>query len=113
MKLRLEKGSVKVRLSTEEISRLSTDKFLEERLNISEGIAFGFSVQILSDQKSIAVRFQNNNLEIIVPEASAQKWMNSKQIGIKETFHTNLGESIDLVVEEDLPPRKTKNPGLN
>lgn len=109
MKLRLEKGSVKVRLLTEEINRLIYKNFIEESIQFSEENAFNFSVQIMKMENPVEVIFQNNSLKIFIPTKSAEKWVNSNQIGIKETIKSNLGESIEIVVEEDLPPRKSKN----
>ena len=108
MKLRLEKGSVKVRLSTEEIKLLRTENSILEQLFFSNDIKFAFSVVIKSDVEKPGINLNINHLEIILPKCLADKWMSSNQVGIKEIVELNHDESMEIVVEEDLPPRKMK-----
>ena len=108
MKLRFEKGTVKVRLSLEEIDTLNSERSIVEKLHISNGNGFSYSVQVVDNQESCSMDFGNNSLKICVPITLADKWKNSNQIGIKETIETDQGETISLIVEEDLPPRKNR-----
>lgn len=108
MKLRFEKGTVKVRLSLEEIDLLNSEKSIFENLYISKDNGFNYSVQLVERQDTCSIDFINNSLKISVPNTIADKWMNSNRIGIKETIVTDEGEAIVLIIEEDLPPRKNR-----
>ena len=108
MKLRFEKGTVKVRLSLEEIDLLNSERSIIEKLYISKENGFKYSIYLVERQDNCSVDFINNSLNISVPNTIANKWMNSNQIGIKETIATDNGEAIVLIIEEDLPPRKNR-----
>lgn len=109
MKLRLENNIVKIRLSPEEIDRLDSEKIISEKIQISDGNKFSYSIQIVENIKSCTVSFENNSLKVCVPSLTASKWIESNQIGIIASIDSNLGESIILTVEEDLLPRRKKN----
>ena len=106
MKLRLEKDSIKLRLSTSEIDKLSIDKTLEENLYMSDKNQFRYVVIIDSNADKFKAQFEQNALTVIIPSVKAEKWINSNQVGIKETIITDTNASFSLTLEEDLPPRK-------
>lgn len=108
MKLRLEKGSIKVRLSSDEIKALNSDKQISELIQISRNSQIGYAVEISENQELCSVEIDNNFFKISVPLLKANKWFNTNQVGIKEMIKTENGETIALCVEEDLPPRKNK-----
>jgi hypothetical protein len=108
MKLRLEKGIIKLRLSASEIDRLNTDKFLEEKIYLSGSNQFRYVVNIDPNQEKCIARFGQNSLTIAIPSGRAAKWISSNQVGIKETIVTDNNPSFSLILEEDLPPRKYK-----
>ncbi len=106
MKLRLEKGIIKLRLSASEIDRLNTDKIIEEKIYLSDSNQFRYVVNIDSKQEKCIAQFGQHSLTIVIPSDRAEKWINSNQIGIKETIVTDNNASFSLTLEEDLPPRK-------
>lgn len=108
MKLRMEKGNIKIRLAPPEIDQLQIEKRLDEKIYISESNHFRYSIQIDEKTESCKAAFEQNALMIHIPIEKAEKWINSKQIGIKETIVTDNEEILVLTLEEDLPPRKHK-----
>lgn len=108
MKLRMETGNIKIRLTPAEIETFNTDKFLQEKLSLTENNYFSYAISINDTSGSCLVIFEQNALNIHVPGKKVEKWLNSKQIGIKETIVTEEGNEIVLTLEEDLPPRKHK-----
>ena len=108
MKLRLDKKTVRIRLSKEEILNLQSDGFLEEKITLSEDNFFSYVIDVLDDIDACALYFGEDGLRIEIPFKTSEKWINSNQVGIKETFETDEDETITLLVEEDLPPRKNK-----
>ena len=106
MKLRLERDTVRLRLSPNEMELLKADKIVAEKISISSENEFSYSIQIDNHLNTCFIDFKNNSLKISVPNAIADKWMNSNQIGIKEMIMVENGKATNLIVEEDLPPRK-------
>ena len=109
MKLRLEKGTIKIRLSKQEIKELDEQNQLSEHVFITKANKFTYTVKISKDLEICLIMFANDQLTVTVPEEKVRKWFDSNQIGIKETIITDKGEFIVLTLEEDLPPRKFKS----
>jgi len=108
MKLRMEKGIIKLRLSASEIDRLNQDKTLEEKIYLSGSNQFRYVIHIDPNEEKCMAQFGQNSLTIAIPSGRAAKWINSNQVGIKETIITDNNASFSLTLEEDLPPRKYK-----
>jgi len=106
MKLRIDKKTVKIRLSKEEIINLQSEGFLEDKIVISEENYLSYVVEIVEDIETCDLNFGENSIEIGIPVDVAEKWIKSNQVGIKEIIETDSEESVTLVIEEDLPPRK-------
>lgn len=99
---------MRLRLSGDEIRTLKVEKSIIEKFQLSEENGFSYSIQLIDHSDRCLVDFKSHILEISVPVAIADKWMDSSRIGIKETIVTDHGGEIVLYVEEDLPPRKNK-----
>jgi hypothetical protein len=108
MKLRLDKDTVRLRLSSDEKKVLKANKSITEQFHISAESRFSYSIQVVDHPDACAVNFKSNSLEINIPKAMADKWIDSNQVGIKEKIVTDEGGKIVLFVEEDLPPRKSR-----
>ncbi len=92
----------------DEIELLKSTKSIAEKIAISKDNYFSFSIQIVNKHDACFMNLENNSLEVSVPSVIADKWMNSNQIGIKETIRLGDGGTTNLIVEEDLPPRKNR-----
>ena len=106
MKLRLEKGNIKIRLTPLEVERFYSEKFLNEKILLSGPNHFNYSIGIEDSLETCAVEFKQNSLIILVPQPKVERWINSNQVGIKETIVTDYDDEIVLTLEEDLPRRK-------
>jgi len=109
MKLRLETGSVKLRLLREEMARLDSDKSIAEKIQIDANNTFTYIVSIVTIGDSCLMEFSDATLHVSIPSNKATKWLQSNQVGIRETIVTENKENILLVIEEDLPPRQKNN----
>lgn len=106
MKLRFEKGIVKLRLSLEEISTLINNQLISESYYISKDNKFEYSIKIEQHLQACSISFNSDSMIVQIPQFKAEKWINSRQVGIKEIIVTDQSEEMVLIVEEDLPPRK-------
>lgn len=109
MKLRIEKGSIKARLTEGEVKDLISQKILKEAFYFSDTCRFDFFIRIQRQTETAKVSFDDNELVISVSEAAAEKWADTKMIGIREEIQNPIGDTVNIVVEKDLPPRKKKN----
>ena len=106
MKLRIEKSSVKVRLSEAEIDLFVSNGALTETVKVTENNQFQYTIRVDSNGDKCGVLFESSGVTLTIPETRVEKWSNSSQIGIKETIVTDNGGEIVLTLEQDLPPRK-------
>ncbi len=107
MKLRLEKDKVRLRLSSDELKILINEKFINEKIQLAKDNEFSYSVKIDDHSDRCMVNFKCHGMELSIPSASAEKWMNTNQVGIKETVVSKDGGKISVFVEEDLPRRSS------
>ena len=108
MKLRLEKTKITIRLSPSEMELFSSSKFIEEKLIISDNNEFAFALSSSDSPDTMTAQFNNRALSVHIPTQKVEKWINSGQVGLKETIKSDSGSEIQLTLEEDLPPRKFK-----
>ena len=108
MKLRLEKGAIKFRLTTSEIELLMKERSYKESFILGNENKFIYKVVIDQGIEDSIALFTPHTLELKVPAHKVERWTNTNQIGIKETIITDNDERIVLTLEEDLPPRKFK-----
>ena len=106
MKLRLESGTIKLRLSREEIRKLEIEKSIKERIPIDGLKEFEYGVRIIDTENLCKMHFSNDGLHISIPSGKADKWLQSNQIGIRECISVAEDKEVLLIVEEDLPPRQ-------
>ena len=108
MKLRLEKGNLKIRITPDKIGKLYVEKSPEEIVYISKNNYFIYSMTIEVGIEACMPNFQKNAQPVNVPLKKIERRINSNQVGIKETIVTDKEETIVLTLEEDLLPRKFK-----
>lgn len=107
MKFRIEKDTIKFRLTPDEIEIFKANNKLSDNIFISEGNSFEYTVKSTVKEKA-SISFVSNSITAIIPQAILDDWFQSEKIGVKEDIINENGDSITLVVEEDLPPRKIK-----
>ena len=108
MKFRIEPNTVKFRLTQHEIEQLKSDQMLTDAISINPESRFEYSIKPSKDVSKLTIDFTDRGAMAIVPVNLLHDWFGSDQIGIKEVLVNNKGEKLDIVIEEDLPPRKLK-----
>lgn len=108
MKFRIEKDTIKFRLTPDEIEIFKANNKLSDNIFISEGNSFKYTVKSTVKEIQASISFVSNSITAIIPQAILDDWFQSEKIGVKEDIINENGDSITLVVEEDLPPRKIK-----
>ena len=100
MKLRIKGNSIRLRLLRSEV-----EQFASERL-ISDEIRFGantlrYSVAMSPEAESISAEFANNEITVSIPEADAQRWTESDEVGFEIEQPVGANESLAIIIEKD------------
>lgn len=103
MKLRLRENSIRLRLLRPEVRQL------RETGNVSEKIIFGvgpaesltYALRVSDDAERIYAQMTNNGIEIFLPVAEAERWVDSDEVGLYAAQPIgDLGE-LKIAVEKD------------
>lgn len=108
MKIRIDANNIKFRLSKTEIETLKSSGGLTEEIDLGNNQKLTYTVEIDSNVEKPKLSFSSCSIACSIPDQIAQKWLGTNQVGIRENMLKADGMSLNLVVEEDLPPRKGK-----
>lgn len=103
MKLRLREKSIRLRLLQSEIGQL------REAGSVSETIVFGsssdaqliYSLNISPAATEISAQISNNSIEIFLPIALAENWIDTEIVGLYGTQTITDEKNLKIVVEKD------------
>ena len=82
MKLRLHAGSLRLRLSQSEVTRLGELGRVEDSIEFSPGNELCYAMETGSAD-TVTATFDNANIHVTVPEKVAKEWIESDQTGIE------------------------------
>jgi hypothetical protein len=108
MKLRLNRDSVRFRLSRSEVEEFGTTGRFEERLKfgIDPSAEFGYVIETSHD-KELTAYFSSGRLGVRIPVESARHWVESDQIGIEGRSDEN-GQGLKILIEKDFACRTSR-----
>lgn len=104
MKLRLRENSIRLRLLQSEVTQL------RETGNVSETITLGvkptekfiYALRVSDDLSDVHAQMLNNHIEIFLPVAEAEFWMNNdEEIGIYTVQSISSDIDLSITVEKD------------
>lgn len=99
MKIRIQRNSVRFRLSKSEVAKLEEEGYLEETTD------FGPSQLTYALQKSAAselqARFENNKISLEVPERLLIGWAANNTIGFEGNMPLGNGSTLYMLIEKD------------
>ena len=79
MKIRFYKDSIRLRLSQSEVARLSTDGWIEDRIEFPDGQTLIFQ---LETGESTTARYDDGSVRVIAPRPELRHWIESDEEGI-------------------------------
>ena len=110
MKLRLRNNSIRLRLTQGEIARFAETGLVEEVIEF--GTAFNerltYSLVTSRSEQSIRAGVQIRKITVFVPQAAADEWASTDQVGIEGSQSTGDGGKLHILIEKDftcLEPR--------
>jgi hypothetical protein len=104
MKLRLRENSIRLRLLKSEVDQL------RETGNVSETITLGvkpteqfiYAVRISDDLNNVQAQMLNNHLEVFLPVAEVEFWMNNDdEVGIYAVQSVSSDIDLNIAIEKD------------
>jgi hypothetical protein len=95
MKLRLHAGSLRLRLSQSEVTRLGETGKVEDAIEFSPGSELLYALET-SAASSIAASFNDGNIRVMIPRSIAKEWIGSDQTGIEASTGT-----LKVLIEKD------------
>lgn len=104
MKLRLQPGSLRVRLSESEMPILADAGFLEETLTLAPGHVLRYRLE-LADVPQATCRLSNSTLQVCIPEREGRAWAASQEIAMPPAI---IAQGAELIVERDLDRTKKR-----
>ena len=115
MKLRIKGDSLRVRLAQGEMRALAERGEVEDRVSFPGGAALRYRLRIDRNSDEISSSYSSNVIEILVPEAQAQRWCGTDLVTLSATEAIGAGE-LRIVLEKDwacLAPREGEDESDN
>lgn len=102
MKLRLQRNSIRLRLTRPEVEALA------ETGSVSEMISFGpapdqqllYTVETRR-QQGLGYAYHGGSVTVYLPAGESAEWVESERVGFQEDIDIGNGESLSILVEKD------------
>ena len=108
MKLRIKGDSLRFRLTQVEVRTLAERGEVADQVSFPGGALLRYRLRIDKNTSVISAAYQNNLIEILVPQALSERWCGTDLVTLSATETTAAGE-LRIVLEKDwacLAPRE-------
>ena len=115
MKLRIKGDSLRLRLAQGEMRALAERGEVTDQVSFPGGSALGYKVRIDRHSQEISATYKSNLIEILVPQALAERWCATELVTLSATETLGSGE-LRIVLEKDwacLAPREGEDESDN
>lgn len=100
MKLRLQARSLRIRVSYDEVRQLASQGHIEEQVPLTPQRSLIYRLRVAPQAERMAVRFEDDVIEIGIPEWQAHEWCTSDLVSLAET-QPNAGAKLTILLEKD------------
>lgn len=101
MKIRIKGNSVRFRLTKTEVANFGKNGLIEETTAFPNGNIFGYCLQRKKGIEEPEAEYVHNRITVFVPEAIADEWTQTDQVGFQYKSEIGNGKAISLLVEKD------------
>lgn len=98
MKLRINKNSVRLRLSQLEVKSIDEKGEVQCELNLGSGI---FRYRLVKQGNVITTDYSKDCISIAVPEKVISDWTRTDQVGIDHQITLHNNEVLSVLIEKD------------
>jgi hypothetical protein len=96
MKLRLQRNSVRLRLTRPEVERLRDTALVEESVDFGRGEVLSYRLQSGLESGFVQAEFHKGSVTVAIPTETAQAWAGSDEVGV----YAQCGE-LSISIEKD------------
>jgi hypothetical protein len=100
MKIRIQRNSVRFRLSKTDIEKLSSEGYLEEVTPFGN-TDFIYAVKKTTADSTLSAAFENGKILLHIPEKFTEGWAENNVVGHSGEMSLTNGESLKLLIEKD------------
>jgi len=113
MKLRCVNNSIRLRLRKSDIQQLRDEGMVTESVAFGGNTVLFFSLKIEANLEEVKAFFEDQHIQIALPQEKATVWMDSNQVGIEILQDLEREEKLHLLIEKDFPclDREEENKG--
>jgi hypothetical protein len=107
MKLRIKGDSLRIRVTQGELKEFATQGRVEDSIHFGAGRALIYRLSIDPKSSQLTAQFEQDVIEVRVPEKSARDWSDSNLVTLENT-QSQGGVELKIFVEKDfacLQPR--------
>ncbi|HUN25790.1 MAG TPA: hypothetical protein VMU67_05725 [Steroidobacteraceae bacterium] len=110
MKLRLARGSLRLRVSAAEVRALAARGRIEERIALHPERALALRLSIARDAERLRVVYEGDVIDVQLPESDARAWCASDLVALEAPASTGAA-SLRILVEKDFDAPDSDPPG--
>ena len=100
MKIRIQRNSLRFRLSKTDIEKLSNDGYLEEVTPFGHA-DFIYAVTRSAGASELSATFENGKILLQIPQIFTDGWADNNVIGHSGEMHIANGDVLKLLIEKD------------
>lgn len=103
MKLRIHDNAIRLRLTRSEVARFASAGVIEStvELGLSADQRIRYGVELSRDVPSLQVRFADQRLTVLIPEAMAKAWTDGDQVAVTDRQTFSDDRQLDILVEKE------------
>ncbi|MFM1897769.1 MAG: hypothetical protein RL577_9 [Bacteroidota bacterium] len=100
MKIRIKGNSIRLRLTKTEVETFgATGRFSESTQMLGGELRYALLKSNIHD--TLAAEWKDGWVEVYMPEALANEWVNSDEVGFQHIFPLPQGGELFLLIEKD------------
>lgn len=100
MKIRIQRNSVRFRLSKTEVEKLCSEGYIEETTSFGD-TSFKYAVKRYGTTGELMATFGNGCITMLVPEKLLINWPENSVIGFDAMMPITGNETLSLLLEKD------------
>jgi hypothetical protein len=103
MKLRIKGNSLRLRVSRSELARFESGERIEETIHFTGDpeAKLTYALEFALQSAPVKVRYESNQVTVILSEAQARIWGVEGEVGVYETLDVDSTGSLDVILEKD------------
>ncbi len=105
MKLRIQRNSIRFRLTSNELQQFSEEGIIQESIQFSPSKhqTLTYMLEIYEKIPHICTSFDGQEIRIYLPAKLANNWITTDQVSLHHKVELGHQQFLDILIEKDLP----------